>query len=284
MPRAYSLLVALPLLLLSLAGCNPPPTQGIGGVQPKAPVTAVVSLSPSTTEFMTNLAVKRDMLRGRTAADVFPPDIAKVPVVASVKPDYEKIAQIKPDLVLLDPTLYSEADVAKLEQLGLRLEKVNPKNLTEYVDTVRRLGKLLGAETNFNEYADKVENEIQAAIAVPLNPKPRVAIVMPGEGGEHMIAGTDSFLANVVREIGGDPVGPAGELFVTMNPESFIQLNPDVIITSGSPDPIAQDPRLKPVKAVSSGRTYGIKSDVLLRRGARVDTLVKSLRESITRK
>jgi iron complex transport system substrate-binding protein len=284
MPRAFRLLFLIPALLLALGGCTPPANRGIGGVPNPTPVRALVSLSPSTTEIISGLTTNRSILRGRTKFDTYPPGIEAIPIVAEVKPDYEKIAKIKPDLILYDASLYTASDIEKLKQLNIPTYAIEGNTVTKYVEQIRFLGMMIAAETTFNDYADKVESALSAASADPPNPQPRVAVMMAGSGSEHMITGTGSFQADVIKSVGGIPVGPDGDKFVNANPEELIKLNPDVIITSGSPDPILADPRLKTLKAVTSNRVFGINSDVLLRRGARVDALIEAARDLIRRK
>jgi iron complex transport system substrate-binding protein len=102
-----------------------------------------------------------------------------------------------------------------------------------------------------------------------------------------MIAGTGSFVADIVRKVGGEPVGPSGTLFVKANPETLVTLNPDVIIVNGSKGDVAgavalsKDPRLQSVKAIKNGRIRAIESDVLLRRGGRVDLLISGIMRAL---
>ena len=256
-------------------------------VRPKH-YTKVVSLSPSLTEIIASDG-DSSVLKGRTAACNYPPSVLlKVPIVASVKPDYEAITKIAPELILYDSSLYSPQDIDKLKATHADLFAIDAQTIDEFEKQLYTLGSMLGWETRFNDYIDRVDVEKKAAEASPLSPAPKVAIVMPGQSGDDYIAGTDSFLADVVKTCGGQLVGPKGSQFVPLNAESFVSLNPDVIITNGSkadlggPALIANDPRFKTITAVKQGRIKAINSDVLLRRGQRVDELIKGIRAEIS--
>jgi iron complex transport system substrate-binding protein len=106
---------------------------------------------------------------------------------------------------------------------------------------------------------------------------------LPSASGADLIEGTDSFLADVVKISGGDLVGSKGTKFEPLNPEALVSMNPDVILTGGSKTDsssyteIMSDPRFKTINAVKQNRVRPINGDVLLRRGTRVDSLLKAV-------
>ncbi len=151
-PMRHNLLMrrALPLSLIllafAMAGCRKDEAVTISAPRPEKVYTSVVSLSPSTTEVVARFA-SGEMLKGRTAACDYPPPVKQVPVVASVKPEYEKIAKIKPDLVLYDALLYSESDVAKIKGTGDTFA-FTANTLDGFLDELAELGGLLLQETS----------------------------------------------------------------------------------------------------------------------------------------
>lgn len=277
----------LPLAALLLAlGCGPG-DQYVGGKPRTKVYRSVVSLSPSTTELLySTMSVQQDKLKGKTAADNYPKvGYEKVPVVVTTKPDYEKIAEIRPDLIAYDASLYGPADVAKIKQLGADLYVVNANNLNDFITELYALGDMVGGETYMSDYVDRIENARAEGEAMKTHPT--VAIIMPGEGSAHMIDGKNSFDADVVRAAGGDPVGPDATDFVPLDPELLVKLNPDYLVVSGhSPadlKPIQNDPRLASLKAIKSGNLIEVNPDILLRRGSRVDTLIDGIYHAIAK-
>jgi iron complex transport system substrate-binding protein len=287
MRRLRSLLLVLPLAIA--VGCQSTAVQIVGKNRPKR-YNAIVSLSPSTTEIVASMAYSAKLV-GRTAADNYPMSVAKVTVVASVKPDYEMIATLKPDMVLYDADLYGPSDIEKIKALGADTWVMDAKTVDSYLDQVRRLGSMLAAETNTASYVDKVYGARSTAQAEAKEPKPKVAIILPGQGTEHMIAGANSFYADVLKSVGATVVGPEAEKFVNVNPEWFISQNPDAIVIGvNKADPpsaneavmsLLKDPRFKNVNAISKKQIIAIDQDVLLRRGWRVDKLIDGLRQGL---
>ncbi len=276
---------ALPLFFVSLvvflAGCGD-----------KAPVKqatrpkhyrSVISLSPNTTEILLSNA-DSSIVKGRTQSCDWPPTmVAAIPIVSSVKPDYEKIQKIKPDLIVYDTDLFSTAEVDKLKAAtGADVFAFEAKNVIEYIAKLQELGSVVASEMRFNDYVNRVMTEVGAASGAKLNPVPKVAVIMPGRSGDNYIVGTDGFLADIIRIGGGQIVGPKGEHFVPLNPETLVSLNPDVILVNGTKadhagyDSLIKDPRFATVTAIKQNRVGVIESNVLLRSGQRVDQLIKA--------
>jgi iron complex transport system substrate-binding protein len=271
--RIFWLLVST-AVALGLAGCQKQDV--MGGKAPPSTVERVVSLSPSTTEIVTMLA-ERVQLAGRTRACNHPGPFDDVPVVADVKPNYEEIARIKPDLIVFDAGLYTEADIAKLEQLGIDTWAKDVHTVDEFIDWLQRSGAMMHAEVRFNEYADRIFTQRQGAIARGPNPKPKVAVLIGDAAAGYMIAGQGSFVADVVRASGGEPIGPDARNFVAANVETLIAQAPDIIVTNAEPDAVLRDPQLRSLPAVKGRYVAGVDGDILLRAGQRVDVLIEHL-------
>lgn len=277
----------LPVFALALAsGCKSGPEVVQIKHRPKAYKT-VVSLSPNTTEIYSSVIGRSD-LKGRTAADDWPSGSAlSAPVVATVKPDYEKLTQIHPDLILYDASLYSQADLDKLKTVGADMFAFDKDDLKGFEDECYDLANLLGGSTQVSSYVDRISTELSTAQGAPPTPAPKVAVMMPDASGADMIAGTESFVANAVKLVGGQPVGPGGNKFVPLSPESLVSMNPDVIVVPGTREDykgavsLLNDKRFASVKAIQTKRVTIIEPGVLLRRGARVDKLINGLYRAI---
>lgn len=260
-----SVLVALFLLV----GCKPVTT--FGGV-PRAKVyRTIISLSPSTTELMSLTGIG---LKGRTKACNFPPSYSSIEVVADLKPNYEKIATIKPDLILLDGDLYGAQEIEKLKQTGATVKIFDATNLEDHIKELYELGELVSGEVNINEYIIKLRKNIQASIGEAPPKKVTAVMVIPDASGHHMIAGTKSFQADEVRVSGATLVGPDSSKFEMLNPEWLLSQNPDWIIVAGEIKGINSDPRFSNLAAIKNKKIFGINQDICLRRGVRADKFI----------
>lgn len=278
--RFASLVLSVLLLGLLGAGCNGPAPQ-MGNKRPSKIYKEVVSLSPSSSEIAAIIFMRP--IIGRSESCDLPPSVLDAPVVLKgLKPDYEKIAQLKPDAVVYDPDLFQPSDIDKFKELGIEAFPLGKgDSVSEFCDMIYEFSKFTQAETLGSEYVDRILRERETAISAAPKPPVRMAVLMGGSGTEHMIVGTDGFIADVVRSGGGEPVGPAGKQFVTLNAESFIKMDPDVIMVAGSPDPVLDDPRFSQMSAIKNGRVYGTNANVVLRRGAYVERFIKRVSDLV---
>jgi ABC-type Fe3+-hydroxamate transport system substrate-binding protein len=270
-------LLAVGLLAsLSLTGCQGTVYSQQGGIPRSKVYRNVVSISPSATELVVGLGAK---ITGRTASDDYPPTIKDVTVVMKgVKPNYEEISAMQTQLVVYDSELFSESDIAKFRELNIDTFDVNSNSIAELEDKVQKLGALLGLETMASAYVDRIRKAIDSVSGAAPEPKRKIAIILPGNGSEHLIAGNKSFLAELYDKLGGQLVGPDANNFVPLNAESFRALNPDLIIVGGKADSIRKDPRFAGMKAITGDHIFEfINQGLLIRRGVRVDKLAESL-------
>ncbi len=271
--------VAVGVSLVVLAGCAKSGVFVGGQPAPKV-YKGIVSLAPGATE-IASLTFNRVIL-GRTASCDVPESVHTLPIVTDgLKPNYEKIAALKPDVVVYDADLMAPADIAKFTELKIDAIPLGGDTVDQFCDSIYNFGKWTMAEMLGSTYVDKITRERSIALSAAPKPAVTIAFIMPGGSGtEHMIAGTEGFLADVARGNGSSPVGPKGKLFVPLNVESFMQMDPEVIMVAGnSPSPVLNDPRLKNLRAVRNKHVYSTPTNLALRKGAYVDMLIKRVSE-----
>jgi len=259
-----------------VAGCQRNDTFA-GRADPR-PVRAIVSLSPGASEIVPGMVFRIPLL-GRTANCNYPVHVTQAPIVMNgTRPNYDMIAKIEPSLVIYDPSLFSDDEIKKINEIGIDTFAIEGDTVDEFIICLFRFGSRISGETTMSEYVEKIRASMAKAKTVYGDaPKKKAAIVMADERGGHMIAGTKSFVADVVRIAGGDVVGPDSNKFEAMSVENMIAWNPEIIVTTENFKPLLTDQRLKSITAVQSGHLVPVNSDVLLRRGSRVDKLITAL-------
>lgn len=278
MRRALSVPCLLILSLFFFAGCKPDLPYQYGGSELKDPARRIVSMAPGITEVLAEKGGGANCLVGRTSACNYPKFVTHIPVVANPKPDWERIAQARADLIVYDPGLYNASDVQQFAKYSrMPPFALGGDTVKEFCDNLLRVSTLYTGETFMSSYVDDITEAIQKAQADPVKPTPTVAVIMPDPSGQDYIAGKNSFYADEVRCATGNPVGPDGNKFVPLNPENLIQMNPDIIVTSGDPSDFAKDSRFQSLKAIKSKHLLPILPDALLRRGARVPDVIEAM-------
>ena len=264
-----------------VAGCKPEAPYQYGGVELAKPARKIISLSPGASEVLASKGGAYNWLVGRTASDNYPKILSRIPIVATTKPNWERIAHQKADLIVYDPDLYSQSDIAEMSKYSrIPPFALGGNSIDEFIKNLMTVSTMYTGETFMSEYVDNINAARQKALADPVKPTPTVALVMPDKSGEDMIAGKDSFYADEVRAASGNPVGPAGTKFVTLNAESLIQMNPDIIVTAvdpGTPDPFTTDSRFQSLSAIKNKRVLEVPQDAILRRGSRVPDVIDGL-------
>ena len=125
------------LVLLAGSGCSKN-VRYLGGRIKNDIIRRGVSLSPGATEVV--LGDTHVALEGRTASDDYPSTAKSVPVIMTgIKPNYEKIAQIRPDAVFYDPALFSQADLDKFKELKIKTFPIGGNNLDDFETSVYRV-------------------------------------------------------------------------------------------------------------------------------------------------
>lgn len=272
---AISVLAALLLAALALASCQQ--STKLGGTLQAKKYKVVVSLSPSTSEIVAGNG-GTGLLVGRTSACDWPAGLSRVIVVVdNGEIDYEKLQTISPDLVIYDSNLYSEEKIAKIKEQGFEVLEMKASTLDEYIDYSYRLAAKVGLESNVSKYLDKVITARNTALAAGY-PSRKVAIIIGDRESGYMIAGKNTFQADVVRSVGGAPSGPDASMFVALNLETLIVENPDIIISAENAADILADERFATVSAVKNNRVFDFEEPaILLRAGKRVDMMIDIL-------
>jgi iron complex transport system substrate-binding protein len=243
---------------------------------------AAVSLSPSTTELIA-VKIMAIKLLGRTSSCNYPATVSPIPVVMNgVKPNFEKIISLKPDVIVYDPALFSDSDLAKFKEAKIPTYAVGENSVKDFIRRLYEFGAEFSTETALMVYIGDIDRAAAAAAANAPKERPTVAILIPDERGGHMISGTKSFVADVARISGAEVVGPDSTRFEKASIESLLSWNPATIICSPKYEWVVNDARLQSLSAVQ-GFKQGkstiaqINGDLLMRQGGRVDLLIKNV-------
>ena len=265
------------LVVASLIGCQST-AKVTGGKKRPDRVETAVSLSPSTSEFLTMGNVFPGLL-GRTSACDYPPGILSAPIVVNGGViDYEKIKAANPDLVIYDKDLYSASEIAKIEELGFKTFAYGPKTLEEYEQDAVELSQMVGTEAAASQMIDKIKSAIESGRAGTPPDTVSISVVMGGGTSEYMVEGINSFHGDIFRKMNLTMLGPDAGIFTTVNAEQLLQWNPDIIFAPGKDaETIMKDSRLSSLNAIKNQRVFSINPGILLRAGIQVDQLVLAL-------
>lgn len=110
------------------------------------PATRVISLAPHITEQLFAIGAG-DRIVGTTEHADFPPAAAAIPRVGRAHSlDLERIAALRPDLIIIWGSGFPPATIASVERLGVPVFVSEPHSLGDVARSLERLGVLTGSD------------------------------------------------------------------------------------------------------------------------------------------
>jgi iron complex transport system substrate-binding protein len=203
----------------------------------------------------------------------------KSSVGATLNPSIEKILMLKPDLVVGSPQANRRETADQLARVGIPLYGVTAQTVDGTLASVADLGRAVSREPQAKDLVRQLQARLDAvARRVAGRKLPRVLFVVWFR--PLMTAGSQTFLSDVIRRAGGEPLGSnlQGE-WPKLSVEEALRLQPDVILFPRT-QAFAPDMKefralagWKDMKAVREGRIYFV-SDTIVRASPRlVDAL-----------
>jgi iron complex transport system substrate-binding protein len=234
----------------------------------------IVCLTEETTETLYRLGAE-DRIVGVSGFTVRPPQARKKPKVSSfLDADFEKILDLKPDLVLGFSDLQAPL-AAELGKRGVSVYLFNQRSLAEILQTIRVLGSLVGETQRGAELADSLARQL-TVLATDNQTLPRRPKVFFEEWHEPLISGI-RWCSELIELLGGEDVcaetrtqqGATGRIFA---PEVVARRNPDVVIASWCGRKAKKEKMVvrngwSGVAAVQADQLYEIKSAFILQPG-----------------
>ncbi len=238
------------------------------------PVKRVISLAPHITELL--------YAAGGGQAVVASVEYANYPEAAKALPrvgtysafDLERIASLKPDLLVVWGSGNPPGQVAQLRRLGIPIFISEPRQLGDVPSSLRRLGQLLGTEKAAEQAAGQFEQRL-AALRQRYAGKREVSVFYEIWNQPLMTVGGDHIISAVINLCGGRNVfAGIGQPASAVGVESVLRANPEAIVASGMgeerPDWLDDWKRWKTLKAVERGHLFFVSPDLLQRHTPRI--------------
>jgi len=194
------------------------------------PVQRIVSLAPNLTETLFALGLG-DRVVGVTDYCDYPPEATtREHVGGPVSPNLEKIAELRPDLVLATRTGGNRlATVQSLETLGIAVYATDPRTVEQVIRSTEQLGQLIGGTDQGRTLASSLRRRL-SAVAERLSgsrPIPVLLVVWP----EPLISvGRNTFIADALRRAGAENVIRTAQDWPNASLEEIARQQPEYLI------------------------------------------------------
>ncbi len=242
----------------------------------KQPAQRIISLSPSLTE-LTFAAGGQYLLKSVVNYSDYPPAAIKIPQVGNHNAiDIERLVSLNPDLVLVWKSGNPPLQISKIQQLGIPIFTSEPDEFDDIPSTILRLGTLMNTEVtarkNAEDFRQKLENlkkrfpqtsASKKSVFIQIWDQPLMTI-----SGRHLIS-------KIVEQCNGENIfHDATPLSLTVDIETVLQLDPDVILATKKAEPgeswLNRWNQWEFLSAVKHQRLYRVNPDEVVRHTPRI--------------
>lgn len=239
------------------------------------PPTRIISLAPSFTEMCFAIDSGATLV-GVTHYCNYPPATKKKPSVGGmVSPNFEKIAELQPDLILVTVEGNSKEDFAKLESLGYRLFVTNPRTLEDIHKSILTLGRILERDTSAARLVEFLRNREESIRSLVRDEKkPKVFVIISIK--PLMTAGPSTFIHQLIVGAGGINIAEKAVVaYPIFNREEVLHQNPDfLVVTTDAVYSLRslfnEFPEWTNIEAMKKRQVLLINSDIVTRPGPRI--------------
>ncbi|MBW1800605.1 MAG: cobalamin-binding protein [Deltaproteobacteria bacterium] len=201
-------------------------------VEMKSDPQRIIPLVPSLTEILYFMGLGQRVV-GVTRFSYHPPEASQKPKVGSyINLNVEKIISLSPDLVIGTADGNKSGVVDLLEQAGIPVFIVNPRNIRQAIETIAVIGRLCGIPDKGHQLSQQLLKRVeQVADKVRYREKPLVFLQINIK--PIMTVNRNTFHHDLIRLAGGENMTGAEPItYPRISLEEVIQRKPDVIIIS----------------------------------------------------
>ncbi|MDR1546200.1 MAG: adenosylcobinamide amidohydrolase [Deltaproteobacteria bacterium] len=226
-----------------------------------APPRRVASLSPAATEVVCVLEAHEALIAATVDDDHFE-GLIGVPRVGSADwTDFGRLAELRPDLVIVPPELFEPARQAWAGRTGPALMVWDGRSsLAEADRKIEALGqvfqKTAQADATRAKERDFLETATAKTAGLPPEARPRT-MRLAARDGRLFVPGRTSFQAEIIEAAGGRPP-ELGDDETELTTAAFLAFNPQFVYACGADraavEAFLAAPELTAVEAIKDGR------------------------------
>lgn len=238
-----------------------------------APAQRIVALSPHLAELVFAAGAGGRLVGAARHSD-FPAAVRDLPQIGdAARVDFERIALLKPDLVLAWKSGNPAGDVARVEQLGFPVFVTEPARISDIPRLLRVIGALAGTLPAAEKAAAAFEREI-AALRARHARAPRVRVFYQIWHRPLLTVNGAHAISDVIALCGGDNIfADLAQLTPTVSLEAVLAAGPEAILGGGSAGAEREFTawwRAAPVPALRELPAFYIDPDLIQRQTPRI--------------
>ncbi|WP_447980979.1 cobalamin-binding protein [Achromobacter kerstersii] len=239
-----------------------------------APARRAVTLAPHATELVYAAGAGRFLIATIRGSD-YPAATRQLPVIGDgMQPDAERVAGVRPDLLIAWQPTAAEPLVRVMDKLGVPVFYSDPLTLAAIPDAVERMGVLFGTEEHARPAAQSLRDRLAALSARYTGRRPVRVFVQAGLDPIYTL-NNSSIVSDALRLCGGINVfGLAPVVAPQVTLENVLAARPEAVLAGVSrPEDTAKNLaawQALGLPAARAGHVYGVDADALYRPGPRL--------------
>ncbi len=236
------------------------------------PAQRVVSMAPHVTE-MLFAAGGGAKIVGVVSYSDYPEAAKKIQNIGDNRNvDMERVASLKPDLIVIWMHGASERQIDTLRQLGIPLFHSEPKKLADIPSNVQRIGKLLGTEAVADKVAEELRGKLASLTAQYAQRPPVRVFYQVWDKPLYTLSGAH-IITDALRVCGGENVFAALKTTApVVDVENVLREDPEAVFATAEKNYGGVDlwRPYKNMKAVKNNNLFTIESSLVNRSGPRM--------------
>ena len=237
------------------------------------PAQRIVTLAPHLTEMMFAIGAGPHIVGTVTYSD-FPAEAKRIPVIGdNLHIDLERVAALKPDLLVVWQHGNASRELDALRQLGIPLFYSEPHDLAQIPDTLTRLGRLAGTDAKAQQVADSMRTQFNN-LAARYARRPSVRVFYQVWDKPLYTLNGKHYVSDVFRLCGGENIfAGLTTTAPVVSVEAVLQENPEAIMTGDlrkEENGLALWKAYPRMLAVQRGNLFAFDPDLLVRPGPRI--------------
>lgn len=251
------------------------------------PPRRIVSLAPSLTEILFSLGLG-DRVVGVTRFSSYPAEAAQKPKVGTyINLNLEKIISLRPDLVIGTVDGNEKGTVEMIEEAGISVFLVEPRNVKQVVESVATLGRLCGVAEKGQALSRGLQERVERVFQKTA-PREKPLVFLQINLRPIMTVSKSTYHHDLLRLAGGINMTRNEPLnYPRISLEEVLRRKPEVILISsmertGRFEAARREWMKWPsIPAVRNNRIYLIDSDLIDRPSPRIVSGLEAMARAI---
>ncbi len=216
-------------------------------------------------------------------------DVAGLPLVGGLfNPSLEMVVALRPDVVVLVPSVEQRSFRERLDELGVRVEVFQNHRFDEVMSNIAQLGELVGRQREARERIERVKSH-RAAVAVAVakireNDARSARTILILQREPLFVVGSKNFIDAMLVAAGGENVAASfDEPYPRVAMEWLISQGPEILIDLSPGAPLTLDywRRWPAIPAVASNQLRALDPALISMPGAYLDRTLDVLAKAI---